>query len=69
MKTHNHTPERAQSKETRESENPAKQNTSKKTLADKKSRPPHGGVKTGHQKTFGTDIHRHTIEFSKNTRT
>ena len=33
------------------------------------SQPPHGGVKDQEPKYFGTDIHRHTIEFSKNTRT
>ncbi|MEU7767324.1 hypothetical protein AB0B25_19610, partial [Nocardia sp. NPDC049190] len=43
-----------------------------KTIASKKltkiSDPPHGERKAGTKK-FGTDIHRHTIEFSKNTRT
>ncbi|WP_280315765.1 hypothetical protein, partial [Nocardia abscessus] len=45
-----------------------------KTIASKKltkmSDPPTRGAEEPEpNKTFGTDIHRHTIEFSKNTRT
>jgi hypothetical protein len=52
-----------------ESENPAKQNANKKTLLTKIQPHQPGGMRGRNQKIFGTDIHRHTIEFSKNTRT
>ncbi|MGW0008017.1 hypothetical protein, partial [Nocardia grenadensis] len=68
MKTHNHTRRRNQ-KYKPESENPAKQIASW-NLADLNVQSSTRGYEEPKpNQIFGTDIHQHTIEFSKNTRT